>query len=104
MPPLFSYNSSVYMGGSRGGGVGGTGGSVPALKNYKNIGFHSNTGPAGSPEKSQDYQARIQCWAIIGMPAKRHLNGILLAGRCMPAFGGIWILSLKKTLSKLDPL
>ena len=27
-----------------------------------------------SPEKSQSYQASIQCWAIIGPPAKRHLN------------------------------
>ena len=23
--------------------------------------------------KIQSYQASIQCWAIIGMPAKRHL-------------------------------
>ena len=34
-----------------------------------------------SPEKSQSYQASIQCWAIIGPPAKRHLNGVSLAGR-----------------------
>ena len=30
------------------------------------------------PEKSQSYQASIQCWAIIGKPAKRHLNAVLL--------------------------
>ena len=53
----------------------GTGGLDP-LKNHKNIGFLSNTGP--EPLKNQ---ARVQCWAIIGLPAKCHLNGILLAGR-----------------------
>ena len=26
-------------------------------------------------------QASIQCWAIIGMPAKRHLDGVSQAGR-----------------------
>ena len=33
-----------------------------------------------SPETSQSYQANIQCWAIIGMPAKCHLNGGSLVG------------------------
>ena len=43
-------------------------GSGPSpLKNHKNIGFSSNTGPDPS------YQASIQCWAITGMPVKRHL-------------------------------
>ena len=27
-----------------------------------------------SPEKSQSYQANIQCWAIISTPVKRHLK------------------------------
>ena len=36
---------------------------------------------SGSPEKSQNYQASIQCWGIIGPPANRHLNGVSLAGR-----------------------
>ena len=36
---------------------------------------------SGAPEKSQTYQASIQCWAIIGTPEKHHLNGDLLAGR-----------------------
>ena len=31
---------------------------------------------SGTPEKSQSYQASIQCWAIIDPPAKHHLNGI----------------------------
>ena len=60
----------------------------PPLKNHKNIGFLSNTGPV--PLKNQ---ASIQCWSIISPPAKHHLNGILLAGRCWPTFSGILILS-----------
>ena len=52
-------------------------GSGHHLKNHKNIGFLSNTGP--DPLKNHK-AASIQCWAIIGLPAKRLLNGILLAG------------------------
>ena len=33
------------------------------------------------PLKSQSYYSSIHCWAIIGPPAKRHLNGVSLAGR-----------------------
>ena len=45
------------------------------------------------PWNSQNYQASIQRWAIIGTPAKRHLN----SGRWWSAFSDIWILSpLKK--------
>ena len=39
--------------------------------NHKNIGFLSNTG--SDPLKNRSYQASIQCWTIIGTPAKRHL-------------------------------
>ena len=53
-----------------GDGEGGGTGSRPPLKNHQNIGFPGNTGP--DPLKSQSYQASIQCWAIIGMSAKRH--------------------------------
>ena len=52
-----------------GGGAGGP--DPPPLKNHKNIGFSSNTGPDSL--KNRGYQASIQCWAIIGTPAKRHL-------------------------------
>ena len=52
-------------------------------------------GVRNSPGKSQKYRffqqywsrtsekklASIQCWTIIGPPAKRHLNGVSLAGR-----------------------
>ena len=51
----------------------------PLLVNHKGIGILSNTGP-DPLEKSQSYQVSIQCWATIGPPAKRHLNGVLLAG------------------------
>ena len=36
------------------------------------IGFLSSTGPEG-------YEASTPCWAIIRLPAKRHLNGFSLA-------------------------
>ena len=58
----------------------GTGGpDPPPLKNHKNTGFSSNTGP--DPLKNRSCQPSIQCWAIIGPPAKRHLNGVSLVGR-----------------------
>ena len=41
------------------------------MKNHKNIALSSNTGP--HPLKNRSYQDTIQCWAIIGTPAKRHL-------------------------------
>ena len=52
---------------------GGQGVRTP-LKNHKNLGFFSNTAP-----DHPGYQDSIQCWANIGMPAKRHLNGVSLA-------------------------
>ena len=66
----------------------GQGGQTPSLKNHKNIGLLRNTGP--DPLKSQSYQASIQCWAIIGLPARRRFaSGLIMA----PALSGIWILS-----------
>ena len=38
------------------------------------------------------YQASIQCSAMIGQPAKCHLNGVSLAGRSWPIYSGIWII------------
>ena len=50
----------------------------PPLKNLKHIGFLSNNGPDPlRNQKSQSYQASIQCRVIIGPPVKRHLNGFL---------------------------
>ena len=80
---------------------GGTGGPDP-LENYKNIGFLSNTCP--DPLKSQRYQVSIQCLAIIGPPAKRHLNGVSLAGQWWAAKSGNWILhQTKKKRQCLTP-
>ena len=42
--------------------------SPPPLKNHKNIGFHSNTGPDPLKKKTYGYQASIKCWAIIDTP------------------------------------
>ena len=49
------------------------------LINYKNIGFLSNIG--SDPLKIISYKSSILCWAIIGPPVKRHINGVSLAGR-----------------------
>ena len=70
------------------GSRGGTWGSDPPLKNYKNIGFLGDTGPdplkkhkATKPAFKVGPPAARQRNAIIGTPAKRHLNGVSLAGR-----------------------
>ena len=59
------------------------------MENYKNIGFLSKT--CLDPLEISRLPSSIQCWAIIGPPAKRHLNGVSLAGRRWPAYSGIWI-------------
>ena len=61
---------------------------TPPLKNHKNIGLPSNTGL----DPLKNHKASIQYRAIIGTPAKRHLNGGSLVGRCWPIYRGIWIL------------
>ena len=60
-------NTDNHMGGSRGGDRG----SGPPWKFTKIKGFLAIL--VRSPWKSQSYQASIQCWAIIGTPAKRRL-------------------------------
>ena len=84
------------------------GGRVPdplPLENLKNMRILSKI--VRIPWKPQSHQASIQCCAIIGTPAKRHLNGVTLACQWWPAYSGIWILSClviqKKALSKMDP-
>ena len=89
------------MCGSRGGQGSGP---PPPLKYHKNIGFSSNTGP--DPLKNRSYQASIQCWAIIGTPAKRHLMAfrwraddgplIVVLGSSLPS-------STKKKVVKVGP-
>ena len=55
------------------GSKGDRGSETLTPENDKNIRFLilSNTGP-DPLKKSQSYQASIQCWVIIGMPAKGH--------------------------------
>ena len=53
---------------------GGQGVRTSPLKNHKNIRFSSNTGP--NPLENRSYEASIQCWAIIGLRAKRHLMAV----------------------------
>ena len=72
------------------GSRGGTGCRTPPLENHKNIGFFSNTGP--DQLKIVKLPASFQFLAIIGTPAKRHLNGVSLADRRGPANSGIWII------------
>ena len=71
------------------GSGGGQGARIPPRKSQK-YRFFSNTGPV--PFKSLSYQASFQFWAIIGTAAKRHLNGVSLAGRRWPANSDIWII------------
>ena len=98
-----ALNTSVEsMGVSRGGG-GGQGVPTHPVKSQKYR--VSQEYWSGSPEKPQSYQASIQFWAIIGTPAKHHLNGVsgpmmaplkwYLLGSSLPS---------KKNLVKVGPL
>ena len=57
----------------------GAGGLDPSLKKSQKFVVLSNTGQAS--KTSQSYQARIQCWAIIGRPAKRHIKWYFAGGQ-----------------------
>ena len=58
-------------------------GVLNPLKNHKNIGFSSNTGP--DPLKNRSYQASIQSWATIDPPAKRHDGPLIsVVGSSLP--------------------
>ena len=69
MGPCFVVRSMCRATGGQGSGP------PPPLGIYKYIGFLSNTGP--DPFKI----TKLPCWAISGPPAKRHLNGVSLAGQ-----------------------
>ena len=69
---LMLMDKYIKMCGSRGGDRG-------SRPNHKNIGFLSNISP-DPLQNHKSLQASIQCWATIGPPAKRHLNGVSLAG------------------------
>ena len=73
-------------------GTGGTG-PLPPPNTEKSQKYRVSLQYWSDLQKSQSYQTSIQCWAIVGPPAKRHLNGVTLAGRGWPDYSGIWILS-----------
>ena len=63
------------------------------LKNHKNIGFLSNTGPT-IPKNHKAIEPAFHVGpSFSGTPAKRHLDGVLLAGQGWPAYRGICTLS-----------
>ena len=79
-------------------GVGGQGARTPTEKSQKyraSLQYWSD-----SPVKPHSLQASIQCWAIIGPPVKRHLNGVSLEDRYWPDLSGIWIHSPPKKRKK----
>ena len=65
-----------------GGGGAGVPDPPPPEKSQKHRASQQHCRVWPDPLKiSQSHQASIQCWANIGTPAKRHLNGVSLAGR-----------------------
>ena len=69
-------------------------GSGPPRKSQKYSFFKQYWSPY-EPLKTvvlPSHQASFQFWAIIGTPAKRHLNGVSLADRRWPANCGFWII------------
>ena len=73
---------------------------VRPLKNHKNIGFHSNTGP----DPLKNHKVTIQCWAIIGPPAKSHVNGVFIVifGLSIPSLTKKEIVKFILPLTKLS--
>ena len=104
-----SLSLSSIMCGSRGGDT--YSGSVPHLKNHKNVRFLSNSGvdPLKNHKATNIVPSQHSTWANNGTPAKSHLNGVLLAGKWWPAYLDPSSPhqpknNNKKTPSKLDPL
>ena len=54
--------------------MGDRGSRPPSPEKSQKYSFCSNTDP--DPLKNRNYQASIQCWVIIGTPAKRHLMAL----------------------------
>ena len=84
---------------SKGGGGGAGGPDPPPLENHINTAILVRI-----PRKITKYEASIQRWAIIGTPAKCHLNGASLACQRWPAYNGIWILSSLNNQTKKKKL
>ena len=100
------YHKHACMGGSRGdAGVRPPPPPPPPLKKHKKY-RASKQYWSRFPEKSQSYQASIQCWAIIGTPAKRLLMAFPWRaddGPILVVFGSSLPHQLKKTLVKCGP-
>ena len=98
--PQYKLGIQKHAGFRRGDG-GGQGVRTPLLKNHKNIGFPSNTGP--DPLKFSQFLKLWSHHSMLGHNWYASENGVLLAGQCWPAFSGIWILSSSlKILSVLQ--
>ena len=78
-------NASVAMRGSRGGG--GDRGLDPPGKSQKYL-VSWQYWSGSSKNYKATKSASIECWAIIGLPGKHHLNGVSLVGRWWPAYSG----------------
>ena len=104
LPVLVLYATSS-MGGSRGGGQGIW---PPSLKNHKNIGFLSNTGP----DTLKNHKASLPSQhsmlgnhrSVSETPFKWRFAGGPMMSHFKWHFDPLSIASKKKTLSVLDPL
>ena len=103
---LYSVTDSASGVPRKCGSRGGDRGSGPPLKNYKNIGFLSNTGP--DPLKitklSSQHSMLSHYRHASETPFKWRLAGGLMMASLIVVFGSSFLSSTKKTLSKLDPL
>ena len=80
---------------------GGGQGVLTTPENHKNIEVSSITGL--DLLKIAKLHSQHSMWAIIGLPAKRHFNGVSLVGRLLPAYGGFWSLTpLEKKRKKKE--
>ena len=63
------------------------------MKNHKTIGFASNTGTDLLKNHKVTKPALNVGPSLVQEQNAIYVNGVWLAGRCWPAYGGIWIIS-----------